>query len=54
MSLTLDNRLRIGIQTIHRRTEPATGPWLPTIDELVSLVRLVDESGYDDFGLVYP
>ena len=47
MSLTLDNRLRIGIQTIHRRTEPATGPWLPTIDELVSLVRLVDESGYD-------
>ena len=45
--LPLDNRLRIGIQTIHRRTEPATGPWLPTIDELVELVELVDRSGYD-------
>ena len=25
MTLILDKRLRIGIQTIHRRTEPATG-----------------------------
>lgn len=47
MTLTLDTRLRIGIQTIHRRTEPAVGPWLPRIDELVDLVKLVDESGYD-------
>jgi len=47
MTLVLDTRLRIGIQTIHRRTEPATGPWLPAIDELVSLVELVDRSGYD-------
>jgi alkanesulfonate monooxygenase SsuD/methylene tetrahydromethanopterin reductase-like flavin-dependent oxidoreductase (luciferase family) len=47
MTLTLDDRLRIGIQTIHRRTEPATGPWLPTIDELVDLVSLVDRCGYD-------
>ena len=47
MSLPLDNRLRIGIQTIHRRTEPASGSWLPRIDELVSLVQLVDRSGYD-------
>jgi probable F420-dependent oxidoreductase len=46
-SLPLDSCLRIGIQTIHRRTEPATGPWLPTIDELVELVELVDRSGYD-------
>src|SRR5271157_3656614 len=45
--LPLDDRLRIGIQTIHRRTEPATGPWLPAIDELVELVELVDRSGYD-------
>ena len=45
--LPLDDRLRIGIQTIHRRTEPATGPWLPMIDELVQLVELVDGSGYD-------
>ena len=38
MPLPLDDRLKIGIQTIHRRTEPATGPWLPRIAELVELV----------------
>jgi len=47
MPLPLDKHLKIGIQTIHRRTEPASGPWLPTIDELVELVSLVDRSGYD-------
>ncbi|MGD0431367.1 MAG: LLM class flavin-dependent oxidoreductase [Acetobacteraceae bacterium] len=47
MNLVLDDKLRIGIQTIHRRTEPADGPWLPMIDELVEFVRLVDRCGYD-------
>lgn len=47
MPLPLDDRLRVGIQTIHRRTEPATGPWLPRIDELIELVELVDRCGYD-------
>jgi alkanesulfonate monooxygenase SsuD/methylene tetrahydromethanopterin reductase-like flavin-dependent oxidoreductase (luciferase family) len=47
MSLPLDTHLRIGIQTIHRRTEPATAPWQPTIDELAALVGLVDQCGYD-------
>jgi alkanesulfonate monooxygenase SsuD/methylene tetrahydromethanopterin reductase-like flavin-dependent oxidoreductase (luciferase family) len=47
MNLVLDDRLRIGIQTIHRRTEPATSPWLPVIDELVAFVELVDRCGYD-------
>ncbi len=47
MPLPLDTTLKLGIQTIHRRTEPADGPWLPTIDELTSLVRLVDDCGYD-------
>jgi probable F420-dependent oxidoreductase len=47
MNLPLDPKLRLGIQTIHRRTEPAEGPWLPTIDELQALVRLVDDCGYD-------
>ena len=47
MNLVLNGGLKVGIQTIHRRTEPATGPWLPTIDELVALVELVDRSGYD-------
>jgi probable F420-dependent oxidoreductase len=46
MELPLDRKLRIGIQTIHRRTE-AAGPWLPTIDELQALVLLVDRSGFD-------
>jgi len=47
MELVLEDRLRVGIQTIHRRTEPAAGPWLPTIDELVEFVELVDRCGYD-------
>ncbi len=47
MDLPLATRLSIGIQTIHRRTEPATAPWLPRIDELVALVELVDRCGYD-------
>jgi probable F420-dependent oxidoreductase len=47
MDLPLDPKLSIGIQTLHRRTEPATGPWLPRIDELVALVELVERCGYD-------
>src|SRR5271170_5173132 len=47
MDLPLDPRLKIGIQTLHRRTEPAVAPWRPTIDELVELVTLVDQCGYD-------
>jgi probable F420-dependent oxidoreductase len=46
MELPLDRKLRIGIQTIHRRTE-ASGPWLPTINELQAFVLLVDRSGFD-------
>jgi probable F420-dependent oxidoreductase len=47
MNLPLEPHLRIGIQTIHRRTEPATAAWQPRIDELVSLVQRVDRCGYD-------
>src|SRR5437868_6868644 len=47
MDLPLNDRLCIGVQTIHRRTEPAEGPWLPTIDEMRTLVELVDHGGYD-------
>jgi probable F420-dependent oxidoreductase len=47
MDLKLDSKLKVGIMTIHRRTEPATGPWLPTIAEMQHLVGLVDASGYD-------
>ncbi len=47
MNLPLDRGLKIGVQTIHRRTEPAVGPWLPTIDEMVKLITQVDRCGYD-------
>ncbi|MBV9153080.1 MAG: LLM class flavin-dependent oxidoreductase [Alphaproteobacteria bacterium] len=47
MELPLEKRLSIGIQNIHRRTEPATEAWRPAIDEMQSLVRLVDDCGYD-------
>ncbi|HEX3954153.1 MAG TPA: LLM class flavin-dependent oxidoreductase [Stellaceae bacterium] len=47
MALSLEAGLKLGIQTIHRRTEPAEGPWLPTIDEMRALVRQVDDCGYD-------
>ena len=47
MTLILDTRLRIGIQTIHRRTELSDAPWLPRIDDLVDLVQLTDRLGYD-------
>lgn len=45
--LPVEDRLRIGIQTLHRRSEPAVGAWLPTIDEMSTLVERVDRSGYD-------
>jgi probable F420-dependent oxidoreductase len=47
MNLPLEAKLKIGVQTIHRRTEPATAPWLPSIDELREFVELVDQSGFD-------
>lgn len=46
-NLPLDARLRVGVQTIHRRTEPAVGPWLPTIAQMREIVTLVDRCGYD-------
>jgi probable F420-dependent oxidoreductase len=47
MDLLLEDKLRIGLITIHRRTEPASGAWLPRVGELRDLVELVDSSGYD-------
>ena len=46
MPLLLEDRLSIGIQTVHRRTEPAAGAWLPTIDGLVALAQRVERCGY--------
>jgi probable F420-dependent oxidoreductase len=47
MTLPLDRHLKVGISTIHREGDDATGPWLPRIDELCSFVELVDRSGFD-------
>jgi len=47
MNLPLEPKLKIGVQTIHRRTEPATAPWLPSIDDMRAFVELVDSCGFD-------
>jgi probable F420-dependent oxidoreductase len=47
VDLPLEPKLKIGVQTIHRRTEPAPGPWLPSIDAMRELVELVDRCGFD-------
>ena len=45
--LPLVKDLKVGVQTIHRRTEPATGPWQPTLEDGRALVEMVDRLGYD-------
>jgi alkanesulfonate monooxygenase SsuD/methylene tetrahydromethanopterin reductase-like flavin-dependent oxidoreductase (luciferase family) len=47
MTLPLEPRLKIGVQTIHRRSEPAEAPWLPLIDEMREFVERIDGSGFD-------
>ena len=47
MTLPIDEKLKIGIQTIHREPDDQNGPWLPKIDELVDFVQLIDKSGFD-------
>ena len=49
MTLPLDDKLKIGVNTMLRRTEPASGPWLPTVDELIATVEQVDRLGFDSF-----
>ena len=49
MPMPLEPKLKIGVNTMHRRTEPATGPWLPKIDDLVDMVSQVDRLGFDSF-----
>jgi|HubBroStandDraft_6_1064221.scaffolds.fasta_scaffold560466_2 hypothetical protein len=45
--LPLEAQLRIGVQTIHRRSEPASESWLPTIEDMRTYVQLIDNCGYD-------
>jgi len=49
MGIPLDKTLKIGVSTMLRRTEPATGPWTPNVDELVEVVTEIDRLGFDAF-----
>jgi probable F420-dependent oxidoreductase len=49
MTLPLDDTLKIGVNTMLRRTELASGPWMPTVDELVDVVQQVDRFSFDSF-----
>ncbi|MDP7549284.1 MAG: LLM class flavin-dependent oxidoreductase [Alphaproteobacteria bacterium] len=48
-NLPLNKTLKFGVSTMHRRSEPAPGQWLPKIDDLVQMVEQVDRLGYDSF-----
>ena len=47
MTLQLDDHFKFGVQTMHRRTEPAVGLWLPEADDGRAMVELIDRLGYD-------
>lgn len=47
MTLPLADKMKFGVQTIHRRTEPAVAPWTPEIDDGREIVELVDRLGFD-------
>jgi probable F420-dependent oxidoreductase len=49
MTLPLAETLKIGVNTMLRRTEPAHAPWAPQLDELVGIVEQVDRLGFDSF-----
>ncbi len=47
MTLQLNDQLKFGVQTMHRRTEPATGTWLPDAEDGRAMVEMIDRLGYD-------
>jgi len=47
MTLPLAEGLTLGVQTIHRRTEPSTGRWIPSLEDGRDVVELVDRLGFD-------
>ncbi|MDA0261782.1 MAG: TIGR03619 family F420-dependent LLM class oxidoreductase, partial [Proteobacteria bacterium] len=47
MDLPLDTKLTVGVQTIHRRSEPAEDAWLPDARDGRAFVELVDRLGFD-------
>ena len=47
MTLPLAEGLTLGVQTIHRRTEPSTERWTPSLEDGRDVVELVDRLGFD-------
>ncbi len=47
MTLPLADGLTLGVQTIHRRTEPSTERWIPSLEDGRDVVELVDRLGFD-------
>ena len=47
MTLPLEPTMKFGLQTIHRRSEPAEGPWYPDPDDARRLVEMAEGLGYD-------
>ncbi len=47
MALKLAPTLKLGVNTMHRRSEPAESPWRPKIDELVQMVEQIDRCDFD-------
>lgn len=47
MTVPLDDRLLIGMMTIHREPDDLVGPWQPRVDQLVSFVQAVEGCGFD-------
>ncbi|GIT49297.1 MAG: hypothetical protein Ct9H300mP14_12250 [Gammaproteobacteria bacterium] len=45
--ITAAEGLTLGVQTIHRRTEPSTGRWIPSLEDGRDVVELVDRLGFD-------
>ncbi len=47
MDLPLEQKFKFGIQTIHRRSEPAVGLWVPEPEDARDLVERIEGLGYD-------
>ncbi|WP_125182780.1 LLM class flavin-dependent oxidoreductase [Minwuia thermotolerans] len=47
MPLPLEKGLKFGIQSMYRRTEPATSAWQPSVEDGRTFVELVDALGFD-------
>lgn len=47
MDLPLEPTMKFGVQTIHRRSEPGVGAWVPEPEDARELVEQIEGLGYD-------